>query len=106
MSESIRYLFIARLKSDSDLDRVKQVAPDILQLLTRFSNGEQENVFRSNDGQLFGVFLRTAINPHIIRAEFEKLTSTENGDDALIIEVGEGRAGIGFSRAWTWLQHH
>ena len=106
MSESIRYLFIAQLKPDTDLARVQVVAPDILKLLARFSNGEQESAFRSNDGLLFGFFLRTTVAPRIMRAEFEKLTSTENGDDALIVEVGEDHAGTGFSRAWTWLQHH
>jgi hypothetical protein len=41
-----------------------------------------------------------------MRPEFEKCEGTQNGDSLLVFEAGQLMAGIGFTRAWTWLQHH
>jgi hypothetical protein len=41
-----------------------------------------------------------------MRPEFEKCEGTQNDDSLLVFEAGQLMAGIGFTRAWTWLQHH
>ena len=106
VEEKKRYLAIIQLKSDSDMPRIAKAVPAISGLLDSVSGGEREQAFRSNDGLLFGVFIKTAKPSAVIRSSFEKLHETINGDTFLLIETGEDFAGIGFSRAWTWLQHH
>lgn len=97
---------IVQLKSDTDIPRVRECVPEIIDMLKGVAIGDMEQVCRSNDGTLFGFFLRTAKALAIIRANFERCGGTRNGDSILIFEVGEDFNGLGFSRAWTWLQHH
>jgi hypothetical protein len=104
-SETKRYLAIIQLKKDSTIQRVADDVPEIVEFIKRFSKGEQEQAFRSNDGLLFGYFLKTNA-PEFMRPEFEKCEGTQNGDSLLVFEAGQLMAGIGFTRAWTWLQHH
>jgi hypothetical protein len=101
-----RFCIVVQLRPDTDLKRLSEDFPKILGLFNRLSDGKVEQIFRSSDGTLFGYFLKTATLLQFIRAEFDKLDSTVNGDAFLIYEVGEQFAGLGFSRAWTWLQHH
>lgn len=100
-----RLLVVIQLKTDSTIQRLQHDAPKIIRFLEGISRGELEMAFRSNDGLLFGYFVKTA-TPQFIRPEFEKCDGTQNGDSILAFEAGELAAGIGFSRAWTWLQHH
>lgn len=88
------------------MKRLAGVIPQIDELFSRFSDGENEQAFRSNDGLLFGFFFKTSVHGDIMRAEFEKLTATNSGDSLLIFEAGPLCTGHGFSRAWTWLQRH
>ena len=104
--EQKRYIAIVKLKNDTDMNRLAGVISMVDELFSRFSNGEKEHVFRSNDGLVFGFFFKSAVAGQIMRAEFEKLTTTNNEDSILIFEAGELACGRGFSRAWTWLQHH
>jgi hypothetical protein len=101
-----RYLVIVQLIKSSDIKRISRDAPEIIAMLNQVSHGELEQAFRSGDGTLFGYFAKTSTDPVFLRAEFEKSKSTTNGDAILIIELGEDFKGVGFSRAWTWLQHH
>jgi hypothetical protein len=100
-----RCLAVIQLKSDSTMQRIASDMPQIMAFLTRFSKGEHELAFRSNDGQLFGYFLKTA-TPQFLQAEFDKCEGTHNGDAMLVFEAGKLVSGNGFSRAWTWLQRH
>jgi hypothetical protein len=100
-----RYLVVIQLKADSTLTRIGEDVPKIMKYLESFSRGEHEIAFRSNDGHLFGLFLRTG-TPQFLQAEFHKCPGTQNGDAIIAFEVGGLVAGEGFSRAWTWLQRH
>jgi hypothetical protein len=43
----------------------------------------------------------------MVRARLKRLQPGETPDDPiLVLEIGEDFSGRGFSRAWTWLQHH
>jgi hypothetical protein len=101
-----RILAIVRLKGQSDMARIARDVPDIVELFKRLSDDEMEQVFRSNDGQLFGFFMKTGKPIAVIRAEFEKLPATQDGDTILVVSIGEKFEGVGFSRALTWLQRH
>jgi|SRR5258708_32418932 hypothetical protein len=100
-----RCLAVVQLKADSDLRRIQNDVPKIVDFLRRFSKGEHEQAFRSSDGLLFGFFLKTAA-PQFLQAEFEKCEGTITGDSFLAFEAGAFVGGIGFGRAWTWLQRH
>ncbi len=101
-----RYLIIVQLIKSSDMQRIAREFPEIVSMLNQVARGELEQAFRSSDGTLFGYFAKTSTNLVFLRAEFEKSKSTTNGDAILIVELGEDFNGVGFSRAWTWLQHH
>lgn len=104
--ETKRYIAIVQFRSDSTLSRLGKDAPEVISLLKRLSNGENELAFTSNDGKTFGYFLKTTV-PHFLKAEFEKCTGTRDGDAMLVFEAGKLIAGsVGFSRAFTWLQRH
>lgn len=104
-SKTKRLLVILQLGS-SDIGHIKTVVPDVIETLDRASDCKTEQVFRSSDGTLFGFFMRTHLGPHHIRTKLEGLQTTRNTDHILTIEIGEDfSGGIGFTRAWTWLQH-
>ena len=103
--EAKRVIAVVQHKNDSTLQRLAKDVPEIVKFLNSFSGGEQEQVFRSNDGLLFAFFLKVK-NPRFMQAEFQKCQGTQNGDAILIFEAGELIGATGFSRAWTWLQHH
>lgn len=101
-----RFFALVSLRGDSDLKRIGADAPVIIETLRRASTGEFESVCRSKDGLLFGFFLMSKLPARIIRLNFEGCTGTGGDDAFLIFEVGDDWSGIGFSRAWTWLQRH
>ena len=104
--EERRYLIVIQLDKSSDMQRLARDVPVIQETLGGVTKAALLLAFRSSDGTLFGFLVKTATLDHFIRAEFEKCKSTTNKDSFLIIEFGEKFNGIGFSRAWTWLQHH
>jgi hypothetical protein len=106
-NEARRYLVIMELESSSDMQRLASDVPQIIALLKRLSNTEPVFAFKSKDGLLSGVFIRTGAAPPIIRAEFERCQGTRNGDHMMVFDIGDKVTGTsGFSRAWTWLQRH
>jgi hypothetical protein len=100
-----RCIAIIQLRADSTIQRLAADVPKITDFVGRFSKGEHELAFRSNDGHLFGYFLKTA-TPQFLQPEFDKCEGTQNGDSLIVFEAGELLAGVGFTRAWTWLQRH
>lgn len=104
-TEPRRCLAIVQLKAGSSLQRVQADVPKIVDFLRRFSKGEQEQAFRSSDSLLFGFFLKTAAT-EFLRVEFEKCEGTITGDSFMVFEAGPLITGLGFTRAWTWLQRH
>lgn len=102
----MRLFITIQLKNDSDLTRVSRDAPAIIQIINAAAAEPAELVFRSNDGLLFGWFLITDKNLRVIRSNIERSTAFRNGDAMLMFEVGPDFSGLGFTRQWTWLQHH
>lgn len=100
-----RYLVVIQLEKGGS-DRLAEDVPVLMEWLRRLSGGEQEIAFRSTDGTLFGVLLKTATPPRVIRSQFEGSEASRGNDAILILPIGDGFTGSGFSRAWTWLQHH
>jgi hypothetical protein len=101
-----RYIGIVQLKADSTRERMVKDIPQIVEFFKAISRGECEQAFRSNDGLLFAYFIKSNLPGAMLQAEFEKCAGTLNGDSFLAFEAGELAAGIGFTRAWTWLQRH
>jgi len=104
--ESVRYILIVELAPSSDRNRLVNVVPDVIKVIDRFSGGEKEIAFRSSDGLLFAHFFRTRAHHRTVsKALTDVLTHAKDG--YLMFEAGDVRLGTsGFTRAWTWLQHH
>ena len=105
-TEPTRYCALIQLGKSSDIRRVAETVPVIVKTIERWSKGEMEQLCRSNDGQLFGFFFKSTKPVAMMRAEFESSGANSNTDSFIVFEVGDQFSGQGFSRAWTWLQHH
>jgi hypothetical protein len=101
-----RYCALIQLTKSSSIPRVAESAPPLITMIKRWSNGEMEQLCRSNDGQLFGFFFMSKKPAGMMMAEFESSGVLATGDSFIVFEVGDEFSGTGFSRAWTWLQHH
>ena len=104
--KSVRYCAIIQLSKASTMQRLADVVPAMKSLLERWSKGEMEQLCRSNDGHLFGYLFRSTKPEAMFKAEFERSFATVNDDSIIIFEAGDCVFGHGFSRAWTWIQHH
>ncbi|MEH6477095.1 MAG: hypothetical protein V7727_15500 [Sneathiella sp.] len=102
----VKCFAIFQLKSNSNMQRIVEDVPEIIDLLGQVSIGNIEQVFRSNDGHLFGYFLTTIKHFNVIRASFEQCGGTRTGDNFIIFDVNDDFAAVGFSRAWNWFQHN
>jgi hypothetical protein len=114
-----RFLVIVSVK-DCSQQHLSQVVPLILRTLGEVAIGPVEQVFRALQADIFGYFLRSRSSAREIRQRLEapgnarigaQLSAADmpfltNDDPILVLEVGEDFDGRGFSRAWTWLQHH
>lgn len=93
------------------MERIRETAPRVKQAIEKLSKNNCQLVSASDSGNSFSYFLKTKLPSEVIRAElFGKTKSSEispllNDDSALILEVGSEYSGMGFSKAWTWLQH-
>ena len=101
-----RFCALFQLSKDSGLQRLAETVPVLKALVERWSKGEMEQVCRSNDGQLFGFFFISKKPAQMMTAEFEGSGVGATRDAFIIFEVADDFSGSGFSRAWTWLQHH
>lgn len=100
----MRYCVIIQLDNKSDLGRVRSDVPAIVSLIKGHSE-EDEMAFRSNDGVLFGWFIRTNKPIDMIRNAIEGCPSFRNEDSFIAFEVGSGLSGKGFTRQWNFLDH-
>jgi len=113
------YFVIVKIGGQKPLiERLQKAAPEILLALTKVSNGNMEQAFRSTDGSTFGYLVKTgAFAQTILQALHTSPTDsyTSNigesplqGDDAaFVLELGEDIKGDNlFNRAKTWLQRH
>ena len=107
------YLVVIEL-ADTKVDRLKMLAPSLIDVLNSLSNTPSEQAFRSVNADLFGYFVKTKLVSRQISAAIQspnpKLNITPfltNEDGIFVLELGDDfLAGKGFTRAATWLQHH
>ncbi len=102
-----RYLVLVQLDSASPIRRVADDAPGIIALIKSCSTGESVQALRSNDGVLFGFFIKSDLPENVILSRFDASDHTTNKDAILITPV-DNRAvsSPGFSRVSTWLTRH
>jgi hypothetical protein len=108
-----RYLIIVRFGPEEPIrTRALKSVPEFVKIIERFAGKELQLAFTSRDGSTFGYLLKTSTPLRIIhRALFGEDNSPGTAallrnDDFFAVEVGAEIDGRGFSRAWTWLQHH
>lgn len=120
-----RYLVHIRIGSGKPpLHRIKQAAAGVKEVLESLTvgTGNCKLAYTTQDGSSFGYFIKTNRHAGAIRAQLECPGNPDNhllenpkphipppllGEDSiLVIEIGEDFSGNGFSKAWTWLQHH
>ena len=105
-NETKTYHVIVELNQHADTARISRDVPQIIDLISELSRNEFEATFRSDNGRLFGFFMKSPRAAAVIRSRLEQCTGTLRDDSFLVLEVGEEFNGLGFTRAWTWLQHH
>jgi hypothetical protein len=101
-----RYCALVQLSKSTTMQRVAADVPQIVETFQRWSSGEMEQLCRSNDGQLFGFLFKSSKPAQMLMAEFQSCRGTVHEDSFIVFEVGDEFSGTGFTRAWTWLQHH
>jgi hypothetical protein len=127
-----RYLVHVRLGAgDRPTDhRIATAATSIQKILDALApgTGNLKLAYTSHDGATFGFLIKTNQSARSILAELlspgndtwtglghERKSKTKgvsvsppllNEDSVLITEIGSDFVGQGFSKAWTWLQHH
>lgn len=112
MTEGTRYLIVIRFADEGDLRaRARESAPKVKAIIERLSEKECQLAFTSRDGSVFGYLLKVAVPLGQIRATlFGEMgggtAALLRADHYFAVECGNGHDGLGFSRAWTWLQHH
>jgi hypothetical protein len=112
-----RFLVIISIK-DCSPQHLLGVIPRIQETLRTLAIGPIEQAFRASRGDVFGHLLRSRSFAAEIRAKLETpgaassamsradMPFLTNDDLILVLELGEDFTGRGFTRAWTWLQHH
>ena len=88
------------------MQRLAADVPLVIETFKRWSDGEMEQVCRSNDGQLFGFFFKSTKPAQMLMTEFQSCRGTIHEDSFIVFEIGDEFSGTGFTRAWTWLQRH
>ena len=109
MSDTVptRYIVLVQFdKTDKSLERLGQAATAVKRIIDQTSAGEYEVAFMSADGKTMGFVMKSGKHPNVIRVALETDPGTQGQDSFLVLELGEQFSGHGFSRAWTWLQHH
>lgn len=108
-TEETRYHVIVKLSAADPL-RLQKLVPALQAALDRISIAPVEQVFRSATADVFGYFIRSNLRAHQILAAIEAPNGGPflDGKDAVFVfEVGsQFSAGVGFTRAATWLQRH
>ena len=102
-----RYCAIIQLSKAASVARIAESVPSILEMIDRWSNGDCEQLCRSNDAQLFGFLFKTKKPAGMLSAEFESCPGTQHGDTFIVFELGnECSSSTGFQRPLAWVQHH
>ena len=102
-----RYIGIVQFRKDATPSRIAKDVPKLVAAFERFSRGDKELVFRSNDGHLFAFVYNSTLPLGMMTTEIGGSDATVDGDSYLITEMGKVGHGTGtFTRALAWLQHH
>lgn len=100
-------LVILRVSSteESAKSRVKEVVPHAMKAIKSIESEAGQLVFTDSDGVTLGYVLITPKPLHVIRSVITKAQGWSDYDSCLILELTDGFTGVGFSKAWTWMQH-
>lgn len=111
-----KYAIIIRIgESIPTPDRVREAWTAVREILNEISEGQMQMMFSTPDGSTAGFFVEvpSAASAHAImqgltgKNNLHKGDTIVRNDDSIIVfEVGSDFSGSGFSRAWSWLQHH
>ena len=93
--------------------RATDLGKTIQEMLKHISSGNYETAYLTRDGSSVGFFVKTRLPAGAIRSildgtqwEGDRTAVLESGDKFLVLELGPDFSGMGFSKAWTWLQHN
>ena len=100
-------LVILRISSDEESakSRVKNVVPHAMKAIKSIESEAGQLVFTDNDGVTLGYVFITSNPLHVVRSVITKAQGWSVYDSCLILELTDGFTGVGFSKAWTWMQH-
>ena len=109
-----KVLAVIRIGSqDATRSRINEAAKNVIAVIDRLSEKENQLAFTTKDGDSFGILMKTDVPLRVLREELCGTSKSSaqgspllNNDSCLLLEIGEEFDGRGFSRAWTWLQHH
>lgn len=111
--ESKVLLVVIRLSNEnSNTTHLREIAPLVKSIIEKNSNKECQLAYTDKDGYSFAWLLKTTSPARSLR---NQLIGSDNngrgcalrsGDNLIVFEVGKDYDGVGFSNAWTWLQHH
>ena len=105
MDEGRAYFAMFKLASDAHDRRLNTLAV-FMGLIDDWSSGERLAIAHADNGHLSAHFFKSKLNAGQMQARFREKPGVGKDDSILIFEVGSDYNGSGFSRAWTWLQHH
>ena len=105
-TEMRKLMLCIKLAAGSDIRRIQNDVPNVISLIDSLCQDNKEIVYRSKDGLDFAFFILSKKPLRVIRSALEQSPYTINGDSFLVLELGREFEGLGFSRAWTWLQHN
>jgi len=101
-----KYLVLMRLDDKTDMNRIAECVPPLIEIIQRMSKKPCELVFRSEKPTIFAHIVQTDMSAPMIRAALANAQSSRNTDAILVLEVGEDfSATAGFTRVGAWLQH-
>jgi len=106
-----RFFVLVKLGGNTPIrERIASVAPKIQDQIKKASKDEFQLAFTSDGGDSFGFVLCSTLAARQIMARLkggdDSGATLLNDDTLLVIELGDDFSGYGFSKAWTWLQHH
>lgn len=111
--ESGAYLTVIRLSAEDMplTQRIRETAPLVKKSIEALSGGNCQLAFTSQDGSAFGWLMRSARDAgaiaRVLKGELGGGTAALlQSDSVLVVEIGPDFSGHGFTRAWTWIQHH
>ncbi len=109
MSNKRTIFVLIRIGTDRDtLSRVRESIPKVKSVIASLSDNEYKLAFSTVDASCSGYLMKTDCSLQKLRKELFNSVNPPllNDDSYLAFEVGGDFDGVGFSQAWSWLQHH